>query len=39
MVDIFTNNDRPESYDESEVREVVTATFEVNYASGGVDSS
>lgn len=36
MVDIFTN-DRPES-SESEVRERVTAEFDVNYASGGVDS-
>lgn len=37
MVDIFTNN-RPESSSESEIRDRVTAEFDVNYTSGGVDS-
>ena len=36
MVDIFSR-DRPES-SESEVRDRVTAEFDVNYTSGGVDS-
>ena len=36
MVEIFAN-DRPES-SESDVRDRVTAEFDVNYTSGGVDS-